>query len=100
VPARVWKAAFRGLMADDHTKFLADVTAPTLILWGTEDSIFSAEDQAALRAALPGATFIAYEGAGQPPAEVPGTDGRRLGLLSEAEKDAVVSAAAQSSCGK
>jgi len=64
VPARVWKAAFRGLMTDDHTKFLADVTAPTLILWGTQDAIFSADDQTALRAALPGATFIAYEGAG------------------------------------
>lgn len=64
VPARVWKAAFRGLLTDDHSDFLDDVSAPTLILWGTEDAIYTSEDQMALQAALPGAVFIAYDGAG------------------------------------
>ena len=64
VPARVWKAAFRGLLTDDHVDFLDDVTAPTLIIWGTLDPLFSLADQQALQAALPGATFIAYDGAG------------------------------------
>lgn len=64
LPARVWKAAFRGLLTDDHTDFLDDVTAPTLIIWGTLDAIFSLADQQALQAALPDAVFIPYDGAG------------------------------------
>lgn len=64
VPARVWKAAFRGLLTDDHTDFLDDITAPTLIIWGSLDPIFGLADQQALQAALPGAVFIPYEGAG------------------------------------
>ncbi len=64
VPARVWKAAFRGLLTDDHHDFLDDITAPVLIIWGTQDAIFSAADQQALQAALPGAVFIPYEEAG------------------------------------
>lgn len=64
VPARVWKAAFRGLLTDDHSRFLADVTAPTLIIWGSQDVFFDADDQAALVEALPDATLLTYEGAG------------------------------------
>jgi pimeloyl-ACP methyl ester carboxylesterase len=64
VPARVWKAAFRGLLTDDHTDFLDDITAPTLIIWGTLDAMFTLADQQALQAVLPGAVFIAYDGAG------------------------------------
>ncbi len=64
VPARVWKAAFRGLLTDDHSDFLDDVSAPTLILWGTEDAIYTSADQTALQAALPGAVFTSYDGAG------------------------------------
>ena len=64
VPARVWKAAFRGLLTDDHSGFLDDVSAPTLILWGTADAIYTSDDQTALRAALPGAVFKSYDGAG------------------------------------
>ncbi|MCP3909464.1 MAG: alpha/beta hydrolase, partial [Actinomycetia bacterium] len=63
-PARVWKAAFRGLLTDDHTDFLDDVTAPTLIIWGTLDAIYSLADQQSLQVALPGAVFIPYDGAG------------------------------------
>ncbi len=64
LPARVWKAAFRGLLTDDHTDFLDDVSAPTLIIWGTLDPIFLLADQQALQAALPGAVFGPYEDAG------------------------------------
>ncbi len=64
VPARVWKAALRGVLTDDHTDFLDDVTAPTLIIWGTLDGFFSAADQQALQAALPDAALIAYAGGG------------------------------------
>ena len=64
LPARVWKAAFRGILTDDHVDFLDDVTAPVLILWGTADPLFPLADQQALLAALPEAVFIPYEGAG------------------------------------
>ncbi len=64
LPARVWKAAFRGLLTDDHVDFLDDVTAPVLIIWGTLDPIFTLADQQALQAALPGSVFISYDGAG------------------------------------
>ncbi len=64
VPVRVWKAAFRGVLTDEHTDFLDDVTAPTLIIWGTLDGLFLLADQQALQAALPGAVFIPYDGAG------------------------------------
>jgi pimeloyl-ACP methyl ester carboxylesterase len=64
VPARVWKAVFRGLLTDDHTDFLDDVSAPTLIIWGTLDPFFTLSDQQALQAALPGAVFVPYDGAG------------------------------------
>ncbi|MCP4590418.1 MAG: alpha/beta hydrolase, partial [bacterium] len=64
VPARVWKAALRALLTDDHTAFLTDVTAPTLIIWGTQDGLFSEADQDALKLAFPDAVFIPYDGAG------------------------------------
>ncbi len=64
VPARVWKAALRGLLTDDHTTFFSNVTAPTLIIWGTADSFFSQADQDALQVALPDAVFLAYDGGG------------------------------------
>jgi len=63
-PARVWKAALRGLLTDDHSAFLGNITAPTLIIWGDQDSIFLRADQDALLAAIPAAVFKVYAGAG------------------------------------
>lgn len=64
VPARVWKAAARGLLTDDHSDFLDNVVAPTLILWGTVDPVFLESDQEALQAAISDTTFIPYSDAG------------------------------------
>ncbi len=65
VPARVWKNIFRLLETDNHTYYLKDITAPVLVIWGTQDPIFSQADQDALLAALPsGAQFEAFQGAG------------------------------------
>jgi pimeloyl-ACP methyl ester carboxylesterase len=63
-PARVWKAALRGLLTDDHSAFLGEITAPTLIIWGDQDSIFLRADQDALLAAIPAAVLKVYAGAG------------------------------------
>ncbi|MEN9503710.1 MAG: hypothetical protein RI964_2995 [Pseudomonadota bacterium] len=65
VPARVWKNIFRMLETDNHTYFLKDITAPAMVIWGTQDPIFSQADQDALIAALPtGAQFVPFSGAG------------------------------------
>ncbi|MCY0967261.1 alpha/beta fold hydrolase [Parathalassolituus penaei] len=64
VPARVWKAAFRGLLTDNHSAFLADIQAPTLIIWGSADPLMSASDQQVLLDSIPAATLRTYDGAG------------------------------------
>jgi pimeloyl-ACP methyl ester carboxylesterase len=75
VPARVWQAAFRGLLTDDHQAFLDDVQCPTLIIWGSADPLMTEEDQEALLQAIAGSTLLVYEDAGhnthwEQPAEV------------------------------
>ncbi len=64
VPARVWKAAFRGLLTDDHRLFLSDVVAPTLIIWGSADPLITEKDQSALQNAIKDAKLQVYDGAG------------------------------------
>jgi non-heme chloroperoxidase len=64
VPARVWKAAFRGLMTDNHSRFLSDIQAPTLLIRGSADAIMSAADQQAMISSLNNATLHVYPDAG------------------------------------
>jgi pimeloyl-ACP methyl ester carboxylesterase len=48
-----WIGAVRSQEAFDSAQRLAQLTVPTLVLWATQDSVFTAEpDQARLRAAL------------------------------------------------
>jgi pimeloyl-ACP methyl ester carboxylesterase len=75
VPARVWKAAFRGMLTDDHRAFLGDVNSPTLVIWGDADPLMTYDDQMALLEAIPESTLHIYPGAGhnthwEQPAEV------------------------------
>ncbi|MDY7226380.1 alpha/beta fold hydrolase [Hyalangium rubrum] len=72
VPARVWKDALAGLIAEDHSARLGQIAAPTLIVGGDQDSIFSVAEQQALAAAIPGARLVLYPQVGHAPhAEVP-----------------------------
>ncbi len=64
VPARVWRATLKGLLEDDSFQELHKIQAPTLIIWGDQDSLLSREDEEALAAAIPGAQFVVYRGAG------------------------------------
>jgi non-heme chloroperoxidase len=64
VPARVWRAAFEGFFEDDFTGELGTITTPTLVVWGTRDSICSRADQEALLAAIVSARLVVYENAG------------------------------------
>jgi non-heme chloroperoxidase len=67
-PARVWQAAFDGLIAFDDAADLASISAPTLIVWGSHDGLFSssAEQQQLVRS-IPGAHLTIYPDAGHSP---------------------------------
>jgi hypothetical protein len=54
VPARVWRAAFEGFLEDDVAGALGRIQAPTLIVWGTRDSLCRRADQDDLLAAIAG----------------------------------------------
>ncbi|HEX8557136.1 MAG TPA: alpha/beta hydrolase [Pyrinomonadaceae bacterium] len=60
VPAYVWKQALEEMLAEDHSARLAQITAPTLILFGDRDGIFFPEDQHALDALIPDSTLKLY----------------------------------------
>ena len=64
VPARVWRAAFEGLLAADFSVGLGKIKAPTLILWGDRDGYFPRGDQDALASAIAGSQFTVYANVG------------------------------------
>lgn len=64
VPARVWRAAFEGLLQDDSFGELDRIKAPTLIVWGDQDAIVPRSDQEALAGAIVGSRLVVYPGAG------------------------------------
>jgi non-heme chloroperoxidase len=65
LPARVWRDYWEGVVfAPDHAARLGEIKAPTLILWGEQDVVFSREDQERLAAAIPGATLRVYPDTG------------------------------------
>lgn len=64
VPARVWKATYEGLLEDDSLKDLDKIRAPTVIIWGDQDSLLPRSDQEALASAIPGSRLLVYPGAG------------------------------------
>lgn len=66
-PARVWRKVIDGLLAFDDAQQLADIVAPTLILGGQHDALFSVAEQTALAAAIPAARLTLYPDAGHSP---------------------------------
>lgn len=64
LPARVWRAAFEGLLEDDFTQRLGRVKAPTLCLWGEHDAFAQHRDQERIVAAIEGARLSVHRGAG------------------------------------
>ncbi len=67
VPAHIWQAALDGLIAEDHSSQLGEISAPTLVVGGDQDGFFPAEQQRALAEALPNATLSLYEDTGHAP---------------------------------
>jgi pimeloyl-ACP methyl ester carboxylesterase len=64
VPARVWRAAFEGMLKIDVREDLKKISAPTLTLWGDRDSVTPASEQDALADAIPGSRMVVYPGIG------------------------------------
>jgi non-heme chloroperoxidase len=78
VPASVWKQALTGLIAEDHSAQLPRIKAPTLILWGDQDGIFTYEDQLALDILIPDSTLRLYLPVTFPASPGPGSTGHGL----------------------
>lgn len=64
VPARVWKAVFEGLLEDESMEEINKIQAPTLIVWGDQDTIVSREEQETIAAVIPNTRLLVYPGAG------------------------------------
>jgi non-heme chloroperoxidase len=61
MPARVWKAALRGLVEDT---IRTRPQVPTLVIGGREDAVFSSAEQALLATQCPNATLELFGGVG------------------------------------
>lgn len=64
VPARVWKALWRGRLEGDLSGELGQIEAPTLIIWGDQDTRCPRSDQETLVAGIADARLVVYQGAG------------------------------------
>lgn len=61
VPAHVWRDYYEGVVLTlDDTPRLAEISVPTLILWGERDGILPREEQEWRAAAIPSATLRVY----------------------------------------
>jgi pimeloyl-ACP methyl ester carboxylesterase len=60
LPAQVWKDALVGLINTVNAPRLGEIQAPTLVVWGDRDGIFTRAEQDALVAAIPNATLTVY----------------------------------------
>ena len=64
LPARIWHATFAEFQRTDLLRPLSGVKAPALIVWGDRDNVVTRADTDRLRASLPHARLLVYEGAG------------------------------------
>jgi len=67
LPPRLWHLVIERLVEYDDTQRLARIEAPTLLLWGDRDALFSRTDQDHFIAALPTARLTVYEETGHCP---------------------------------
>jgi pimeloyl-ACP methyl ester carboxylesterase len=64
LPQHAWRGVIDGLAGDEAAAPLAGITSPTLIIWGTEDAVFSRGEQGALAAGIRGSTLEIFDGIG------------------------------------
>lgn len=63
-PESTWMGVLRSLTLTDWSQMASLIEAPTLILWGDQDSLFGAETQKHIQTILPEASHVTYEGHG------------------------------------
>lgn len=64
IPKHVWTGVLTGLTTTDWTMLAPRITAPVLIMWGDQDTLFGPDTQQALQAALPKAEYQRFDGLG------------------------------------
>jgi non-heme chloroperoxidase len=67
IPSRLWRGMIEGLLAYDDTERLSEIVAPTLLLWGDRDALFSRADQDRVLSAVPGAKLTVHDETGHCP---------------------------------
>lgn len=67
VPARVWRAAFEGLLVAEPPLDSGRISAPALIVWGARDALLPRADQERMAAEIPGARLVIYADVGHAP---------------------------------
>ena len=67
LPPRLWRLTIGRMVEYDDTKQLARIEAPTLLMWGDQDALFSRTDQDRFMATLPTAKLTVYEETGHCP---------------------------------
>ena len=67
LPSPLWAATFDAMFAFDDREMLPRLTAPTLLVWGDHDGLFSRADQDALLSLLPNAQLVVYDDTGHCP---------------------------------
>ncbi|PWB58476.1 MAG: alpha/beta hydrolase [Bradyrhizobiaceae bacterium] len=66
-PARVWRAAFEGMLGEELGGALGGIAAPTFIMWGDQDGLADREIQERLASRIAGAKLVIYRGCGHSP---------------------------------
>lgn len=64
LPADIWRAVLAELKDTDHSRELNRIKAPTLILWGDQDTLITQSEQVALQAAIKTSQLLTYSGVG------------------------------------
>jgi pimeloyl-ACP methyl ester carboxylesterase len=67
LPSRLWREMIDRLLEYDDAEQLRKIAAPTLLLWGDHDALFSRAEQDRFLAAVPHAGLTVYEGTGHCP---------------------------------
>jgi non-heme chloroperoxidase len=67
LPPRLWRLAIDRLVEYDDSQQLAQIEAPTLLLWGDRDALFSRANQDRFLGTLPAARLTVYEETGHCP---------------------------------
>jgi non-heme chloroperoxidase len=67
VPARILRAMFDSLLSENRSSELGRIRAPTLILFGDRDQVFSLADQQKLDSGIPDSRLIVYPQTGHRP---------------------------------